>query len=205
MTRLSMIKHRTPNHESKTRGQAGFALFTGLIFLVAMSVLGVTMMGVTRLETLMAGGARESSIAFQAAEAALRRAEIAIEATASTAAFNGGAGMLGESDPEPDFFETGTGEADYAWDDDASITYSDDANCPTANSCYPEVAGQPRYIIKWVDNVVDSSAEKQAISIGGYGQPKPPEVSIFRVTTSSTSRDGSAEALLQSYYGKVYE
>ena len=200
-----MVIRRNQNLLICATRHGGFALLTGLIFLVAMSVLGVTMMGVTRLETLMAGGTREANIAFQAAEAALRRAEATIEATASPAAFNGNAGMLGESDAEPDFFETDTKTDYYAWDNDRSIPYSNDASCPAASSCYPEVAWQPRYIIKHVDNVVDSSVEKQAIAIGGYAQGEVlPITPVFRITARGTSRDGSAETILQSYFGKVY-
>jgi type IV pilus assembly protein PilX len=186
---------------TRARRHGGFALLTGLIFLVAMSVLGVTMMGVTRLETLMAGGTREANIAFQAAEAALRRAEARIK-TAPLSAFDGSAGMLGQSDPEPDFFETDPNASDYAWGDAQSIGYSTDPNCPTATACYPEVPEQPRFIVKHVDTIPDSAATKLAISIVGYGQP--PNVAVFRVTTKGTSRDGSAETLLQSYYGKIY-
>jgi len=201
-----MIIPRNQSLLIRARRHGGFALLTGLIFLVAMSVLGVTMMGVIRLETLMAGGARESNIAFQAAEASLRRAESTIEGTASLAAFNGNAGMLGERDAEPDFFETDTSAADYAWDDKESITYWNDASCPAARSCYPEVAGQPRYIIKHDGNIVDSSAERQAIAIGGYAQGGAvPAASVFRITARGTSRDGSAETILQSYFGKVYQ
>jgi Tfp pilus assembly protein PilX len=61
-----------------------------------------------------------------------------------------------------------------------------------------------------VDNVVDSSVEKQAIAIGGYAQGQGqggvlPPTSVFRITARGTSRDGSAETILQSYFGKVYQ
>jgi type IV pilus assembly protein PilX len=190
----------------RARRHGGFALLTGLIFLVAMSVLGVTMMSVTRLETLMAGGAREASIAFQAAEAALRRAEANIEATASPPpASSAQPGMLGTSDPEPDFFETDPTASDYAWNDAQSIGYSTDPNCPTATACYPEVPEQPRVIAKYVGDVTDEAAKKQLIAIGGYAQGgEIPVASTFRVTARGTSRDGSAETILQSYFGKIY-
>ena len=55
--------------------QNGAALVTGLIFLVILTLLGVTAMQTSIMEERMAGNARDRNIAFQAAEAALRNAE----------------------------------------------------------------------------------------------------------------------------------
>ncbi len=162
-----------------------------------MSVIGVTMMGVTRLETLMAGGTREAGIAFQATEAGLRAAEVAIEGTLSVESIAGlGNGWLtaAPTDPEPPFFAATTwapGSAD-------SVALALD---------YPELSAvrQPRYVIKHVGDVTDDAAEKQAIAIGGYAQGGAlPITSVFRITARGTSRDGSAETILQSYFGKIY-
>lgn len=58
-----------------TGTQAGAALVTGLIFLVILTLLGVTAMQTSTMEERMSGNARDRNIAFQAAEAALRDAE----------------------------------------------------------------------------------------------------------------------------------
>jgi type IV pilus assembly protein PilX len=55
--------------------QAGAALVTGLIFLVILTLLGITAMQTSTMEERMSGNARDRNIAFQAAEAALRDAE----------------------------------------------------------------------------------------------------------------------------------
>ena len=55
--------------------QRGAALIVGLIFLVILTLLGVTAMQSSTLEERMAGNARDRNLAFQAAEAALRDAE----------------------------------------------------------------------------------------------------------------------------------
>jgi len=178
--------------------QSGFALIVGLLILTVMSLIGVTMLKGTSLETLMAGGARESNIAFQAAEATLRDAEAAIEATVSIAISfpaGGGAttapvGHVAEDQPDPDY------TADTSWANGSSIAYA------AAN--YPEVLAQPRYIVKHVGDVADDATAGQAISIGGYGQQTGTSTSIFRITARGTSRDGSATTMLQSYYGKAY-
>lgn len=55
--------------------QQGAALIVGLIFLVALTLLGLASMQSTILQERMAGGSRDRSLAFQAAEAALRDAK----------------------------------------------------------------------------------------------------------------------------------
>jgi type IV pilus assembly protein PilX len=56
--------------------QRGASLIVGLIFLVAVTLLGVVAMKNTVLQERMAGGSRDHSLAFQAAEAALRDAKL---------------------------------------------------------------------------------------------------------------------------------
>jgi type IV pilus assembly protein PilX len=63
-------------------GQAGAVLVTGLLFLLVMSLLGVTAMNVALLEEKMAGNLRDRSVAFQAAETALRSVEAMLAASA---------------------------------------------------------------------------------------------------------------------------
>lgn len=57
------------------RQQRGVTLIVGLIFLVALTLLGVMAMKSAVLQERMAGGSRDHSLAFQAAEAALRDAK----------------------------------------------------------------------------------------------------------------------------------
>lgn len=54
------------------RGQRGAALIVSLLFLVILTLIGVSAMTTTTLEERMAGNAKDFNVAFQAAEAALR-------------------------------------------------------------------------------------------------------------------------------------
>lgn len=58
------------------QAQRGASLIVGLIFLVAVTLLGVIAMKNTILQERMAGGMRDRSLALQAAEAALRDAKL---------------------------------------------------------------------------------------------------------------------------------
>lgn len=58
--------------------EKGAALVVSLILLLIMTIIGVTSLRTTTLEEKMAGNMRDKSLAFQAAEAALRDAEIVL-------------------------------------------------------------------------------------------------------------------------------
>lgn len=60
------------------QSQRGVSLVVSLIFLVILTLLGLTAMRVATMEERMSGNARDRNIAFQAAEAALRDAEFDI-------------------------------------------------------------------------------------------------------------------------------
>ncbi|MFB1487588.1 MULTISPECIES: PilX N-terminal domain-containing pilus assembly protein [unclassified Thiocapsa] len=82
--------------------QKGVVLIVALMFILVMSIVGVTAMHSTIMQERMAGNARDRNLAFQAAEAALRAGEDASlggAPAASTRLINP-AGWDGET-PEP--------------------------------------------------------------------------------------------------------
>lgn len=62
-------------HPCRAGRQQGIALITGLIFLVVLTLLGITAARMAGLEERMSGNLRDRSLAMQAAEMALRDAE----------------------------------------------------------------------------------------------------------------------------------
>jgi type IV pilus assembly protein PilX len=189
----------TTRHTGQTRpGQSGFALITGLLLLIVMSLIGISMMNVTRLETMMAGGARESHIAFHAAETGLRDAEDSLvpdRATASCALTidpnTSASGHYGQLTPEPDYLGhdwTTTSSPDYT-------TYTPDD--------YPEMQAdrQPRHIIKHLREqcIVAGITERLRCLDPTCPAPTCEWVSDFRVTAWGSSRDGTTTSLLQTH------
>jgi len=67
---------KLPHTTTRPRREQGASLVVALIFLVIMAMLGVTLANVTNLEERMAGNTRDRDLALQAAEAALRDAEV---------------------------------------------------------------------------------------------------------------------------------
>jgi type IV pilus assembly protein PilX len=69
----------------RTSAQSGFALFTALVFLVALTLLGIGVYSTTTSEEKMARNFRDKEIALQAAEAALNEAKILITGSYNSA------------------------------------------------------------------------------------------------------------------------
>jgi type IV pilus assembly protein PilX len=67
-----------------TRGERGAVLIVVLMFLVVLTMLGLSAMTTTTLEEKMSGNARDYNVALQAAEATLRDAQTDITATGAT-------------------------------------------------------------------------------------------------------------------------
>lgn len=168
--------------------QKGSALIVGMLLMIVLTLIGITTMRTTRLETMMATNAKESAIAFEAAEAAQRDAAELIEGSASVAAFNGANGLLGLDDADPDYNDPAV------WTAADSREYSD---------TFPDVGSQPRYIIKYVGDVTNDASNDTMIT--GYTDSSGnPLVSLFRVTTRGTGRNDTASVVIQTYYGKIY-
>lgn len=91
-----MTSHR-PTHRSLPRKEQGAVLFVGLIFLLLLTLLGVTAMQVTVLQERMAGNFRIQHQAFEQTEARLLEGQknvrdvlIALDQYSTVASLSGG-------------------------------------------------------------------------------------------------------------------
>lgn len=64
---------------SKFKQQQGVTLVISMVLLLVVTLLGITIMNVSTVQEKMAAGTRDKDLAFQAAEMAIRKAELAIE------------------------------------------------------------------------------------------------------------------------------
>lgn len=96
---------RTHLNQAEDRGirrQKGVVLVVALMFMLVMSIVGVTAMQSTIMQERMAGNARDRNLAFQAAEAALRAGEDALREDTSVAAAKDLKTALVDLDLDPD-------------------------------------------------------------------------------------------------------
>ena len=158
--------------------QQGVVLATGLIFLVMMTLLGVTAMQTTLLEEKMAGNLRDEMLAFQAAEAALREGETFLQQI-TLPEFDCSNGLFHyASFPAPD-----------------PITWSGwSTSGRTMTATMSGVASQPRYII---EQLITVPAEK-----GGSVQQSATTITsnMYRVIARGVGGTESAVIILQSDY-----
>lgn len=179
--------------------QRGAVLITGLIFLVVLTLLGTTALQGTVLEEKMAGNLRDETLAFQAAEAALRSGEQFLEQV-TLPEFNGENGLYyfacssvpdadaeGEDADEPLVCSpTPDPVTGMNWDDNDSIE---------ADVAMEGVASQPRYFIEQLPSVPlmgdGGSAQQSGASLNA---------SMFRIVALGTGGTEAATVLLQSTY-----
>ena len=76
---------------SKPSRQQGAVLFISLMFLIILTLIGISAANVSIMQERMAGNVRDSNVAFQRAEASLREIEKRLRSISST----GGSGGLG--------------------------------------------------------------------------------------------------------------
>ncbi len=179
--------------------QRGAVLITGLIFLVVLTLLGTTALQGTVLEEKMAGNLRDETLAFQAAEAALRSGEQFLEQV-TLPEFNGENGLYHYAcSSVPD-----SGAEDENADEPLSCPSTPDPvtgmnwnadDSIEADVAMEGVANQPRYFIEQLPSVPlmgdGGSAQQSGASLNA---------SMFRIVAQGTGGTETATVLLQSTY-----
>jgi len=180
-----MIMNTRTNMTNYNGRQSGIALIIGLLVLVLLTLISVTAIRMTTLEERMASNMRNQSIAFQAAESALREAE-------GTIANNGG-----ENNPYKPLQLTG-GPFQNAGDNPCvsglcgttsplqSENIKTATGLATASTGISNIAAEPQYMIElmFVEPSVDSARL----------------YATFRITTQAWGSDTNSYIQLQSTY-----
>lgn len=175
MTRLIKLPHK----------HRGAALVVSLIVLMILTLIGVASMQSTALEERMAGNIRDLNIALQTTESALREAEGVIEGLADTSGFGAGGGLYTLNNA-PDPFSGGT------WAGTASLTATTGVGGAVA----------PRYFIELIgDFAPDDGTE---VNIFNYGEASGADVTVFRIVARGTGGTGTAQVILETFYGRRF-
>ena len=187
---MKSFHHFRFDMQSRMPGQRGISLVIVMIFLVILSALGVTAMQSSTFSSRIARNESDRNLAFQAAEAALRDAELDIKnlrvdnslCTTSTAGcrtelisrgdgFDGSC-TLGRCDPSQ--IATPVWEDTTKWaTTGASVAYG----TYTGAAALPVVAQQPRYLLEY-------------FPLG--------ESTVYRVTAVGFGANTSTQIMLQS-------
>ncbi len=200
MNQQIKIFRRAPYHT-----QNGAVLAVALIFLLVLTILGVSSMKSTVLEEKMAGNMRDQSLAFQAAEAALREGEAFIETLASAGAFKCTEKTTLTNTSFPNCtangqFSTGTIVHEILDQNPWSSTNGYRTVTTTING----VSTAPQYFI--IHNADLTDEAKTSLNLGpGYGGiGAGKDITTFAVVARGVGGTDKAPVILTSYYGKRF-
>lgn len=189
MTRAHSIEFR----------QSGMALIITLVFLVIISLVGLTVLNVSTLEEKMASGTRDKDLALQAAEMALLRAEKYIDqsvtgTTTFTDNCTNGLCLTPNSSHLLSRWEDGTiCNPGFIWE----CNKSREVDVSSVSSA--TFAKNPRFFIEIVRNMGFS----EDLVMGNIGDiPAGQSVRIYRITSIGFGGSNESKVILQSTYAK---
>jgi type IV pilus assembly protein PilX len=173
--------------------QHGVALFISLVLLLVLTIIGVSSVQTTSLEVRMARNSVDVDLAFQAAESALRDAELQIEGIADPSVFTPG-GNNG-------LYETPAPGNPNIWDDPNVWAGASSVEAAVLDG----VPGRPRsrYIIEHVASVIREENAYQRDD--PYAASAADRVEVFRITALGMGATPNARVLLQSTYGRIMD
>ena len=174
-------RHLTPDPAR----QRGAALAISLIFLLVLTLVGVTAMSTTTMQERMAGNLRDTGLAFQAAESALAEAE-AVVAGLVVAPNPAGCTSACEVWPEA---SVDSAEQNAAWWATNAELLGDDGT--------QELAGlneDPRYTIREYDVLLDQIDPALP----------PTQTYYYEITARGVGASADAVAIVRSIVRKRY-
>lgn len=168
--------------------QTGSALIVSLTILLVLTILGVSAMRTTSLEDKMAGNARDSQTAFEAAEFALRQAE---QDLLNNVIVDANFGLTGGTVA----YFTFKGLTPEAWTVEANWIIANNVVAYIATS---GVAKAPQFMIQQID--ANINVENLPGLGAGYGKDRYTGLSIYQITARGFGISPNSRAMLQSYY-----
>jgi len=192
VSKLKPIKPSDLRFKQRNK-QSGVVLFISLVMLLILTVLGLSSVQTTTLQERMARNARDTNLAFQAAESAIKDAETLIET------FNSLVNFTAAGANDAGFYFEGNYNAPTNWD---GRDWMAGDGYMEATTAIADVAVQPKYIIEHVKTVI---SDNDTLNLDNIGQDSGSgRAQIFRVTVYGTGGTSTANVILQSTYGKRF-
>ena len=170
--------------------QAGMALVLSLLFLLILTILGVTSMNTSTLQEKMAGNMKNQYTAFQASESALRDGESWLQQQTSRPppTSDGSSGVWNLGTPG-DFLDP---THDFSWWQANGEEYGPDGAQDIASA-----SDDPRYVIE--ERAFANDSVNLGLSYGISGRY------YYRVTGFGVGSTRAAQVLTQSSYPRRYQ
>lgn len=172
-------------HRQRRQTETGAVLVVSLVFLLVLTLIGLSGLQVTSLEEKMSGNMRDRNLAFQGAESALRAGEMYLTLP-TLPPFSCTNGRYSWNDVNCD----GTREDAQIWD--SSSDWSGISKVTYSAGTLASTSSAPAYIIEQMPAVAESGDSLEA----GVAQ----DSQYYRVTARATGGTTDAVALVQSLY-----
>ena len=169
--------------------QRGVVLFISLVLLLVLTIISVSVVQTTSLEERMSRNSRDTALAFQSAESALRDGENFLETVVSLGPFDdvGSNGLWST----PVLGQQPRWETSAIWSDTRSVV---------AATQIGGVAKRPRYIVEHIASVL---LEENAYQVQDpYAGSTSDRIEVFRITAQGWGGTDTARVLLQTTYGR---
>ena len=172
-----MTHHKTTSHR-----QGGAVLLVSLVFLLLLTVIGLSAIQSSTLQERMAGNANDVNTAFQSAEAGIREAEVILQ-QASLPTFDGSGGRyLVCSDPESTTVSCSVPD----WQNASSTGWA-------TLSGIDGVARQPQFYMQKYVSVYDP--------LGDLSSDTPPKIlDIYKVVSRGFGLSDKSMSALETTY-----
>ncbi|GMR18464.1 MAG: hypothetical protein BMS9Abin33_0877 [Gammaproteobacteria bacterium] len=177
-------------HKTSTQ-ESGFVLFTALVFLLLLTILGISVMGTTTLESKMAFNVKDRNLAFQSSESALKAGENWLLQQTTVSPF--ASATTGDSDG---LHKVSGAPAwrDLSWWDSTTdlVAYN--------NLTGGYIKSGSAYIIEYVKTVPSKGG---SMTLGNEYSPSAGDT-FFRITARGKGGTNFANVIVQSNYKKRF-
>ena len=175
--------------------QAGISLFPAMMFLLVLTVLGIGALNSAMMEEKMVGNTKDSNLAFQMAEAALRDAEADIVTNITPTSAFSAACANGLCTPPSTWAAPSSTDISKLIDwTNNGLTRRYGAN--TGAAALPLVAQQPVYVVERLSQLPRGPGRSAGLGVA----PPPSAGTVYRVTVMATGARAETRVMLQSTY-----
>jgi type IV pilus assembly protein PilX len=187
-------------HSFDAGSQKGVALVMAMVFLLLLTMLGISALSTTSLEEKMAANTKERNTAFQAAESALMVAEAWVIAQINKPIFPDTANGL----YLPNSCTANTAKPvwdcpDLNWSSTSDLVVYPSTPTATVSGGLTKVGTQPKYIVEDLGEMPETGGSVVVpTTYKGKGN------TVLRVTARGTGSADAAQAMVQSVYSRAF-
>ena len=204
---------------ANVRGQSGAVLFVALVFLLLLTLLGITASSTSILQERMTGGMRNAQLAMMGTESALRSGEVDLWRAPSLSSFaNGGLALppCGNSGVQPCVYQRTNGIPDqrttkfrgnkqWITGADGAKTYTPAVSGLTGAEATASLASQPHYMIEdlGLDTAAGGEGNMGGSILAAANAEGTPKIHLYRITARSQGGTATLLRVSESVFGAI--